>query len=76
MITEDSCDAYGRYMIRVKEMHESLKIIEQCLDKLKPGPIMVSDRKIAWPADLKVGPTGWATHQSTSPKSWAARWRR
>jgi NADH-quinone oxidoreductase subunit D len=61
VITDDGCDAYGRYIIRVKEMHESLKIVEQCLDKLaklKPGPIMVEDRKIAWPADLKVGPDG------------------
>jgi len=58
VITDDRCDAYGRYMIRIKEMKESLKIIEQCLDKLRPGPIMVEDRKIAWPADLKVGPDG------------------
>jgi NADH-quinone oxidoreductase subunit D len=58
VITHDGCDAYGRYMIRVKEMRESLKIVEQCLDKLRPGPVMVEDRKIAWPADLKVGPDG------------------
>ncbi len=37
VITDDGCDSYGRYLIRVKEMHESLKIIEQCLDKLQPG---------------------------------------
>ncbi|MBY0443436.1 MAG: NADH-quinone oxidoreductase subunit D [Mycobacteriaceae bacterium] len=58
VITDDGCDAYGRYMIRVKEMRESLKIVEQCVDKLKPGPVMVQDSKIAWPADLKVGPDG------------------
>ncbi len=58
VITDDGCDAYGRYIIRVKEMWESVKIVEQCLDKLKPGPTMVDDRKIAWPADLKVGPDG------------------
>ncbi len=58
VITEDTCDAYGRYMIRVNEMWESIKIVEQCLDKLKPGPTMVEDRKIAWPADLSVGPDG------------------
>jgi NADH-quinone oxidoreductase subunit D len=58
VMTDDTCDAYARYIIRVKEMRESLKIVEQCLDKLKPGPIMVEDRKIAWPADLKVGPDG------------------
>src|SRR6202000_3511545 len=58
VITDDTCDVSGRYMIRVKEMWESIKIVEQCLDKLRPGPIMVDDRKIAWPADLKVGPDG------------------
>ncbi|MEE6140250.1 NADH dehydrogenase (quinone) subunit D [Mycobacterium sp. 050128] len=58
VITDDGCDAYGRYMIRVKEMWESVKIVEQCLDKLQPGPTMVEDCKIAWPADLKVGPDG------------------
>ena len=58
VITDDGCDAYGRYIIRVKEMWESVKIVEQCLDKLQPGPTMVEDRKIAWPADLTVGPDG------------------
>ena len=32
VITDDGCDAYGRYLIRVKEMQESLKIVEQCVD--------------------------------------------
>jgi NADH-quinone oxidoreductase subunit D len=45
-------------LIRVKEMRESLKIVEQCLDRLRPGPVMVADRKIAWPADLALGPDG------------------
>jgi NADH-quinone oxidoreductase subunit D len=58
VITDTGCDAYGRYLIRVKEMHESIKIVEQCLDKLKPGPVMVDDKKIAWPADLTLGPDG------------------
>lgn len=58
VITDDGCDAYGRYLIRIAEIKESLKIVEQCLDKLRPGPVMVADRKIAWPADLTVGPDG------------------
>ena len=61
VITDDRCDSYGRYMIRIKEMRESLKIVEQCLDKLGklgPGPVMISDKKLAWPADLTVGPDG------------------
>ncbi|WP_067563630.1 NADH dehydrogenase (quinone) subunit D [Nocardia acidivorans] len=58
VMTDTGCDCYGRYLIRVNEMKESLKIIEQCLDKLRPGPVMVADKKIAWPADLQLGPDG------------------
>jgi NADH-quinone oxidoreductase subunit D len=58
VMTEDTCDAYGRFLIRMREMKESLKIVEQCLDKLKPGPVMVADKKIAWPAQLALGGDG------------------
>ena len=58
VITTDTCDSYGRYLIRVKEMRESLRIVEQCLERLRPGPVMVADRKLAWPADLALGPDG------------------
>jgi NADH-quinone oxidoreductase subunit D len=56
--TRDTCDAYGRFLIRLAELGESLKIVEQCLDKLAPGPVMVEDRKIAWPAQLALGGDG------------------
>ncbi len=52
--TETSCDAYGRFLIRMREMDESLKIVEQCLDRLRPGAVMVEDKKIAWPAQLSI----------------------
>ncbi|MDP9434512.1 MAG: NADH-quinone oxidoreductase subunit D, partial [Actinomycetota bacterium] len=38
-------DCWGRFLVRKQEMHESLKIIEQALDKLRPGPVMVEDTK-------------------------------
>jgi NADH-quinone oxidoreductase subunit D len=57
-ITRTGSDAYDRYRIRVEEMKESLKIVEQCLDKLQPGPVMVADKKIAWPAQLALGGDG------------------
>ena len=56
--TVDTCDAYGRYLLRVREMYESLKIIEQCLDRLEPGPVVIADKKIAWPAQLALGGDG------------------
>lgn len=56
--TDTGCDCYGRYLVRIAEMRQSLNIVEQCLDRLRPGPVMVDDKKIAWPADLKLGADG------------------
>jgi NADH-quinone oxidoreductase subunit D len=42
-------DCYDRYLIRMVEMRESVKIIKQCLQKMKPGPIKVQDRKFSPP---------------------------
>ncbi|MBJ8338648.1 NADH-quinone oxidoreductase subunit D [Antrihabitans sp. YC3-6] len=58
VVTDAGSDCYGRYLIRVKEMGESLKIVEQCLDRLQPGPVMIEDKKFAWPADLTIGDDG------------------
>ncbi|MGD7704688.1 NADH-quinone oxidoreductase subunit D [Microlunatus sp. Y2014] len=61
VITHTDADAYGRFIIRLEEMWESVKIIEQCLDrldKMKGDPVMVDDAKIAWPAQLALGPDG------------------
>jgi NADH-quinone oxidoreductase subunit D len=51
-------DCYARYRLRVAEMWESLKIIEQVVKNVEPGPVMVEDRKIAWPAQLSIGADG------------------
>ncbi|MBP0493157.1 NADH-quinone oxidoreductase subunit D [Roseomonas indoligenes] len=42
-------DCYDRYLVRMAEMRESLKIIHQCLDQMPAGPIKVDDNKIAPP---------------------------
>ena len=56
--TQTTSDAYGRFLIRLDEMQQSLNIVEQCLDRLQPGPVMVEDKKIAWPAQLAIGSDG------------------
>ena len=56
--TDTAADCFARFKIRVEEVRQSLRIIEQCLRKLKPGPVMVEDAKIAWPAQLSVGADG------------------
>jgi NADH-quinone oxidoreductase subunit D len=53
-----TADAYGRYEVRVAEMRQSLRIVEQVLADLPSGPVMVADRKVAWPAQLALGPDG------------------
>ncbi len=50
-------DVYDRYLVRTEEMRQSLRIIEQCVAKLKelgPGPVIVDDYKIALPPKEKV----------------------
>jgi NADH-quinone oxidoreductase subunit D len=59
----DTCDAYGRYLIRMDEMDQSLRIIGQCVDRLAghrhpDNRVMIADAKIGWPAQLALGPDG------------------
>ena len=42
-------DCYDRYLVRVEEMRQCLRIIEQCLNEMPGGPVMVDDNKIAPP---------------------------
>ncbi|WP_425310359.1 NADH-quinone oxidoreductase subunit D [Ammonicoccus fulvus] len=57
----DTCDAMGKFLVRQQEMWESLKIVEQCLERLEKmenDPVMIADQKIALPAQLAVGSDG------------------
>jgi NADH-quinone oxidoreductase subunit D len=56
--TSTDADVWGRYQVRLAEIRESLRIVEQALERLEPGPVMVADRKIAWPAQLAIGADG------------------
>jgi NADH-quinone oxidoreductase subunit D len=61
--TVDTCDSYGRYQVRMMEIDESLKIIQQCVNRLAErtvpnDPWMIQDAKIGWPARLSLGPDG------------------
>ncbi len=49
------CDTYARYLVRVQEMRESLKIIEQALNKLPMGPVRSDNRKFVPPPRAELG---------------------
>jgi NADH-quinone oxidoreductase subunit D len=53
--TQPEGDVYARYRVRVAEMHESLRIIRQALDKLPKGPVQIDDRKIVPPPRSELG---------------------
>ncbi len=47
-------DCYDRYLLRIEEMRQSVRILHQCLDKLPGGPVNVSDTKIVLPPKQRV----------------------
>jgi NADH-quinone oxidoreductase subunit D len=42
-------DCYARYLVRMEEMQESASLVQQALARLKPGPVITNDRKVALP---------------------------
>ena len=49
VVTRTEGDAYARYQVRMDEMLQSLRIVEQALGRLKPGPVNVDNWKITPP---------------------------
>jgi len=47
-------DSYDRYLVRMEEMRQSARIIEQCLDQLPGGPVSIPDGKTVLPPKEKV----------------------
>ena len=48
-------DCYDRYLVRMEEMRQSVRLIRQCVEQMPEGPVMVEDNKIAPPkrAEMK-----------------------
>ncbi|HXC27953.1 MAG TPA: NADH-quinone oxidoreductase subunit D [Stellaceae bacterium] len=48
-------DCFDRYLVRVEEMRQSVRIIKQCLEKMPSGPVKTDNRKISPPSrgDMK-----------------------
>lgn len=49
VVTADSADSWGRYVVRIGELRESTKILRQALDRLPGGPVNIDDRKLLAP---------------------------
>jgi NADH-quinone oxidoreductase subunit D len=47
--TESAADTYARYLVRMEEMRQALRIVEQALDKLPMGPVRSNNRKYVPP---------------------------
>jgi NADH dehydrogenase (ubiquinone) Fe-S protein 2 len=69
-------DCYDRYLCRMEEFRQSLRIIHQCLNKMPPGPVRVEDYKISPPprAAMKENgspnPSFLALHKGIYRTSW------
>ncbi|MDB5491714.1 MAG: NADH-ubiquinone oxidoreductase chain [Micavibrio sp.] len=47
-------DCYARYLVRMEEMRQSVKIMKQCLQKMPGGPVKVNDHKISPPSRAEM----------------------
>jgi NADH dehydrogenase I D subunit len=47
-------DTYARYQVRIEEMRQSKRIVEQVIQKIKPGPYRTHDRKVALPPRKEI----------------------
>ena len=47
-------DVYDRYLVRMEEMRQSLRILEQCTKRIPKGPIWVDDNRVKIPAKTDV----------------------
>jgi len=54
VLAGETGDCYDRYLIRIFEMKQSIRLIEQCLDNIPFGPIKTDDNKITPPSRFDI----------------------
>jgi NADH-quinone oxidoreductase subunit D len=54
MVVGSKGDCYDRYLVRIEEMRQSLKILKQCIAQMPEGPVNVPESKVLLPRKEKV----------------------
>lgn len=54
VVTEDSCDIWGRYLVRMAEIDESCRIVRQVMDTMPRGDYRVQDKKLSPPPRRRI----------------------
>lgn len=62
VVTQSTCDCLGRYLVRIEEMRQSVRILEQCLDQLPEGEVRAKVGRVVKP------PAGEAYGRVESPR--------
>ncbi len=47
-------DCYDRYLVRLEEIKQSMSMLDQCMEQIEPGPIVVDDLRVSMPAKKEV----------------------
>ncbi|MBP6926728.1 MAG: NADH-quinone oxidoreductase subunit D [Caldisericales bacterium] len=83
VISENTCDSYGRFLVRFKEMEQSVRIIEQIMPNLPEGPVMAKVPKVIKPpageiycrVEAPIGEFGVYVVSDDSPKPYRVKLR-
>ena len=54
VVVASNGDVYDRYLLRMEEMRQSVRILKQCIDKLPNGPLWVDDHRVKIPEKIDV----------------------
>lgn len=58
VVTDTAGDSFARYLVRMEEIRQSMRIIAQALDTFPGGATMIEDKRIAWPSQQELGADG------------------
>lgn len=74
--TADTCDVFGRYLVRLEEIKQSIRMVRQCVEKMPDGPINVEDPMVTPPKrevamthmESMINHFMWNIHSFRAPK--------